>query len=278
MNSLSEMVQFVNYPPMNYLKWFASIVIPVNTPISMRTVIQRLESLPPITLDGSVDPTNGSPPLDSSIHVKTAGTSAILDAGFFVLDDLNNVLWKYIWPKPDVPYNVPPPSDVPTNYVFAGTGVYTVQLFCTGVTGTGNTGLSKFITVQVQSPPPPPPVSPHIDVATSGAQNAMTYTITGYGFTPNLPATQMGVAIEPKDDVAPQNDVVKNGLPYVYTGSDSGGNISWKSPTFDSVKGLVANFAGQRILGFHAIDPKNGTSNYKYVVHTAWGVVVQDSL
>jgi hypothetical protein len=148
------------------------LVTPPHEQISMRTVIQRLQSLPPITLEASIDQAQGEAPLSSTVEVNIS-PGVVIETRGRILGSGGAVLWEWIW------------SGRTTTYNFADPGLYTYEVVRTGVTSAGHAVLTKDFAIGVRphpAPPPPPPpplVAPTIAVQANGDGS---FVITGSGF------------------------------------------------------------------------------------------------
>lgn len=145
-------------------------------PISMRAVIQRLLSLPPITLDAEAEQATGEVPFVALVQVQR-GAGLVLETRADIRRATGELLASYPWSQNLSSTTVNHRVDVPGSYV--------CEVVRSGVTGTGYTQLTKRIpiTARPTAPPPPPPqVKPSISVQPKGDGS---FVVSGTNFLPN---------------------------------------------------------------------------------------------
>jgi hypothetical protein len=170
MNSLREISQFVGSNHYD-LRSIGLLVTPAHETISMRAVIDRLQRLPPFTLEASIDNAQGEVPLLSTVVLKPS-PGVVLETHGRILGQNGTVVWEWVWSGPSTSYN------------FATVGAYVYEVTRTGVTSSGHAVLTRDfpITVRAHPAPPPPVIPPTIEVQANGDGS---FVITGSKFTPS---------------------------------------------------------------------------------------------
>lgn len=155
MNTLREMGQFVGMGPPISLRKIGNFVTSRGEQISMRTTIQRLESLPPISLEAeAVGDRFGDAPFTPVFHVHPSN-GLILETRITLFQN---------GPQPDETAKVGDSGNF-SPFELRFPGIYLIQVTRTGITNTGITRLEKNFHVEAveptpTSPPPPPPPPP----------------------------------------------------------------------------------------------------------------------
>jgi hypothetical protein len=177
MNTLREMGKFVGMAPPVSLRTIGNYVISHGTPISMRAVIQRLQSLPPLILEADVDRTQGEVPFDVTLHVKTTGSGLVLHTHVRILQaEAGGGVFSgpFAWTGGAFPFN------------FWNPGTYVIEVTRTGITSTGYTQLKKTFPISAwpkatRPPDPPPPLGkPSISVQANGDGS---FVVSGKSFS-----------------------------------------------------------------------------------------------
>lgn len=243
-NTLREMGIFVGMSPPISLRAIGSYVTSPVEPISMRFVIQRLQGLPPISLEAeAVGARFGDVPFAPVFHVRPSN-GVILETRMTLLPN---------GPQREETAKVGDSGNFsPLTLRFPG--IFLLQVSRTGIQNTGITTLRLSFHVEGVEPPPvsPPPPSqtrPSISVQRSGPADAVKFVVTGTGFLPNQPASYEGITVRVVDGVNFQDWVM------LFTGSDSGGGIRLETNPLDT-RLLARNSLGLATVHFSATDKR----------------------
>ena len=202
-------------------------LVPLLTPAgrtSMQEMIRELESLPPVTLDASIDSTSGTVTFQPRITI--SATSGAVSSTTIDLYRANEA-------GPILQYRLLSPADGGTfgEVGMGDNGQYVIEVVRVGVQSTGSVTLKKDFSVlalQASSPPDhpsPPLVKPQITVAANGDGS---FNVSGSLFLSNVT-----VHIRVVDDVH-ANDQNLN------TGSDASGKFSnFKTPNLCVNRGQI---------------------------------------
>lgn len=198
MNTLKEIGDFVGIPQgslevarfsgsrITSLGMVNLLVTGRERPATMRTIIQRLQNLTPITLEAQiVGDRSGEEPFDLIIRVNASGgitwhtsINYHINGNVHGGSDLNNSGGNFS--------------------IQLGAGSWQAVVDRSGISNTGFVSLSKTldtITVSALPQPPPPPVNhppdlpPTISATTEGAGDRTVLVVTGAGFLPNKTVT-----------------------------------------------------------------------------------------
>jgi hypothetical protein len=171
-----------HFDPQATMRWIGKMVpvLTVTERTSMRAMIHRLPSLPPISLDIDTGSLQGEDPFTPQIHAHSSD-GVILETTF----DVFPVAVHGLFPKNSGSSAADTPSTT-------GPGSFTYVVTRVGIPGTGITTLTKSFNVIVTPkpapppPPPPPPPAPTISVQQS-AKTDGGFVVSGTGFLGNHP-------------------------------------------------------------------------------------------
>ncbi|WP_324672162.1 hypothetical protein [Hymenobacter sp. GOD-10R] len=170
MRTLRELGKFTGLGPPISLRPIGNYVTKRGEPISMRAVIQRLQSLPPITLEAQPETTSGEVPLSVAVHVQPS-VGVVLETRANVLRPNGEVVATWTWSGSDY-----------AAYNFAVPGSYFFNITRTGIISTGRTQLTKSFPISARAKvvPPPQPSKPVISVKSNGDGS---FVVSGSGFS-----------------------------------------------------------------------------------------------
>jgi hypothetical protein len=175
MNTLREMARFVGMGPPICLRAIGDYVTNHGESICMHTVIQRLESLPPITLEAEARGTEGEVPLRVEVHVQPSIGLQLEERAHLYRATGQEV---DSWITSSAQW---------TGRTIQEPGAYSLVVTRTGVVSTGRTQLTKSfaVTARPKAPAPGPVLptgKPSLAVKANGDGS---FVVRGSGFVPN---------------------------------------------------------------------------------------------
>lgn len=219
---------------------------------SLRGIIDRLDSLPPLTLNAQVLAANGYDPVPVRVHLEPTASLVISTKVVMLFNnDLGWLTSENLGSRSGDIYITELHAAENSEYVF-----YKIHVRRAGI-GPGGYGIMESPALQVwaryrppdSKPDPPPPVRPTISVTTSGPLDALMVSVHGSGFLKNQKPNTTGIEVRMVDAVFPQD-----WGPY-YLGSDGNGIVDGSvGPVITTT--LHPDASGTRRLAVSAADSR----------------------
>jgi hypothetical protein len=257
MRTLRELGEFVGLPqdsaefgapvPPIGLRLVSKLIAPVSTAqqrASMRSIVDLLRTLPPISLEAQLLNPGGTEPYVPVIRV-TSSPALVISTRIHYIESGNAFPSSRNFGAEGGDFS--PTTLAP--------GQWDIVVRRAGIGNTGYVRLSKAFhtTVTRAERPPdnrPSPSPPHISVEHSGPANAVRFVVTGTNFLKNQPPPPSSDCITVRVVGVPLQDWA-----LLYTSSDSAGKIRLETNPLDT--GLLnRNALGQASITFSATDKR----------------------